>query len=156
MAKGFREEFLLLLRYQDELYTNLLDKVVMKADRLITIRDHIELCDNITDTQIETYNLWVTFEYWEKCRKFWLEYRPYTEDTEIPEITLKTKKFPGQKTPRSQEISNQKTTANSKALAKIDRPPQYPKKAWKINSNDRRFLKSLRIAVDEDGEDDGV
>ena len=117
----------------------------MKADRLIAIRDHVELCDNITDTPIETYNLWLTFENWEKCRKFWLEYRPYTEDSEIPEIILKTKKYPGQKI---------KKTSNSKALVKINKPPPNPQKAWEISSNDRRFLRSLRIAAEKDDEDD--
>lgn len=143
-----REESETLKKYLDELISNWREKLVMKADRLIDIRDYMGFCDHRDLGPLETCNLLISADYWERCRKFWLKYRPNTESAEIPEIKLKTKNTLAKKPQNTQGISQIKTSMN-KAKVKVDRPPQNPQKAWEISSNDRRFLRSLRIAVDE-------
>lgn len=160
MSEGLtKEEFEILKKYIDELISNWRVKLVMKADRLIDIRDYIEFCDHRDLGPLETCNLLITADYWERCRKFWLKYRPNTESAEIPEIKLKTKNTSAKKPQNTQEISQIEASIN-KAAVKVDKTPQYPQKTWEINSNDRRFLRSLQIAADEvpnpNNNDDGA
>ena len=131
-----RPEFELLKQYGEELYQNHRDNGVMLVDRLIQMRDHIELCDNLAETQKEIYTLFLVFDYWEKCLKFWSKYKAKTETGVVAPLKLKTKKYPG-------HGRNQPHETKIPAPVRTEPPP---KETWaEIVSNpfDEGFLRKL-------------
>lgn len=141
-----RDEFIKLKEYEEELTASKRNRVVMRSDRLMAIRDNLEWCDKMINiAPFEAYYLFLIAHHWEKCWQLWLKYKPMTETAEIPKLVLKTKNRPDSQTIKENKI---------KALTRVDRPSNSPynqQKSWEevITPDDRKYLKSLRIASDD-------
>ncbi|OGM98710.1 MAG: hypothetical protein A2817_02310 [Candidatus Yanofskybacteria bacterium RIFCSPHIGHO2_01_FULL_39_8b] len=156
MVEDIEWEFFKLKNFTIELADSFRDKKVMRSEHLLKINDQIRLCDHLAETRIQIYYLFIAFSCWEKYYKFFLKYRPNVDTVAIPNICLKTKKYPGQET---------KEPPQTEALVKIKNNPDNPKKTWEetITKNDKCFLRSLRIAAvnpelcyPEEDENDGA
>ena len=127
------------------------------AERLRTIRDHIQLCDTLEKSPLQKTLFFIAVERWRKCYKRWLEYRKPTEKTvEMSDIFIKTRMGPN---PDSKE----KRVTN---FVRVEPPSKDPLKPWTkvITTKDKKFLRSMRItpgdtmrepsSEEEDGDDD--
>lgn len=144
MGLNTEKEFSKLQEYSEELSKNIRDKMVMRADRLITIRDHIELCDYIADSKKDIVILLITFDCWERCYGFYLRHKSITDNIYVPELRLKTLRT------KDTTVSWKKEPqpSNNTDLMRIEKPSPVPRAEWKDNLqyNDIRFLRALKIA----------
>ena len=186
MADRKMEEFEALREYCIELNRSLKRQSFLRPERLLKIRDHINRCDHIISEDengkreiswgLEKTLLFFAENYWERCRKRWLAYRPKDdEDIVIPELQLKTKKVRGKQTILQSSQALRKKPEEKKnelkeseyltskdirflKIAEItsDFAPAKPeeRKREELTSSDVKFLRSLRIApiTDEDGD----
>jgi len=121
-----KDEFSLLNDLLRIVYLSAKREVVLPAQYLISIRDHMEVCDHLLKDDLDKTLLLCTYVAWSKCRLNWEFNTPKGEENiAIPDIKLKTKII---------KISN------STALAKRQNGN------FNLSEDDKRFLRSLRIA----------
>lgn len=142
MAKDMREEVSTLIKYRHILYESLKMSVIMPAAELIEIRNRLEICDNLDMSNQEKVIFFETVAYWRKCLDRWLQLGQDGDNTWIPDLELKTKKFPGQ------EIVIRRETLNKKVYpaTRREKPKTYETYEERLTKEDRKFLIGFKIS----------
>lgn len=83
MADELREELQILNSYCDELKNALATGRAISPYRLLTIADHITLCDHLVESRFERVLVSLTSSYWEKCAKQWMKQKIDRMDNKV-------------------------------------------------------------------------
>ena len=110
MGDELREELQILNGYREELKNALKIERSVSPYRLLTIADHITLCDHLVKSRFEKVLVLSALSDWEKCAKQWIKQKVDQRNSISPEPSKKLEE--------------------------------------EMTENDKRFLKSLRIAAD--------
>ncbi len=149
MTNGDETGIPILNFYIGELEKSLRQKSLLSLERLVHIVEYIRYCDELVSTRFEVVKLLEAKEYFNRYCQYWMRGMGLLVIPEELIIGLKTKIGPASsKEPRKINILV--------AAPSVPDSPS-PKKNWEISENDRKFLKSLRIASDiSKDEDDGA
>lgn len=129
---GNKPEFKLLFKYNKYLALSQLLRMLIRPEALISIADHIRVCDHLVESSDENMMLFTTLELWKSCHRDWLKTRlAQEENIEIPDLILKTvREGPG--------ILTMKAFIERHSYSR-------PRKEWEddINNKDREYLDKL-------------